>query len=171
MGAKRCSEAQDLLKNHEEFKNWAHPVIGMSLKHAARAIAPLRSDAWLIRLPGYRRTAYGRSHYNYTLGEMIINSKLDQIWVTRNTDRGWPVVQNKPLFAAWVDIYILPASGLRLVDLPIRYRETNIRAALILNFEEQSSVKQIARRSKRPETLNLSAIVQRHTLLFCADLM
>ncbi|KAJ9272163.1 hypothetical protein DTO212C5_1668 [Paecilomyces variotii] len=153
MGAKTCSEAQDLLKNHEEFKNWAHPVIGMSLNYAARAIAPLRSDAWLIRLPGYRRTAYGRSYYNYTLGEMIINSKLDQIWVTRNTDKGWPVVQNKALFAA------------------IRYRETNTRVALILNFDEQSSVKQIARRSKRPETLNLSAIVQRHTLLFCADLM
>ncbi|KAJ9220825.1 hypothetical protein DTO169C6_6770 [Paecilomyces variotii] len=79
---KPIDRRKELLKNYKEFKNWARPIIGVSLNYAARAIAPLRNNIWLQRLREYLRTAYGRSHWNYTLGEMIINAKLDQIWIT-----------------------------------------------------------------------------------------
>ncbi|KAJ9400980.1 hypothetical protein DTO282F9_2250 [Paecilomyces variotii] len=59
---KPIDRRKELLKNYKEFKNWARPIIGVSLNYAARAIAPLRNNIWLQRLREYLRTAYGRSH-------------------------------------------------------------------------------------------------------------
>ncbi|KAJ9301415.1 hypothetical protein DTO271G3_1550 [Paecilomyces variotii] len=74
---KEQAQRKELLKNTEEFRKWARPVIGVSLKYVARAQAPLRKESWMRRILSYVRTPYGRAYYNYTLGELIVNSKLD----------------------------------------------------------------------------------------------
>lgn len=74
---KSTGERKALMAKHDDFRNWARSVIRVTLKHVPYTIVMLGGSAWRCCNKQFVKTAYGRVFYNYTLGETIINAKLD----------------------------------------------------------------------------------------------
>jgi hypothetical protein len=82
--AKPISEQKKLLSGEKAMSDWSHRVIGMPKRSCARMLAILRNEAFMEAFEQYVALSYGQEFFQFALGEMIVNSKLDEVRLKTN---------------------------------------------------------------------------------------
>lgn len=61
----------------KEFEKKVYQEHGLKLTYSARSLAVLRSPVWREIIGKYVNTKYGAFHFQWTMGEQIVNQKLN----------------------------------------------------------------------------------------------
>jgi hypothetical protein len=84
---KPLDEQKHILSGERALAEWAHRITGLPLRNCARLLAILRHDDFQREFREFVSTTYGQEYFQFALGELIVNSKLDHVSYpfTRNT--------------------------------------------------------------------------------------
>ncbi len=76
---KSLDEQRTILSGERALADWAHRITGVPMRNCARLLAILRHEQFQDEFRKFTSTTYGQAYFQFSVGELIVNSKMDHV--------------------------------------------------------------------------------------------